>query len=233
MTYTEYPHLEQGTDEWLAARRGILTASVIGKLITDKTCKPASNPVSRSITRSLAAERITGHIEPVYVNDDMWRGTLDEPIARDLYRDHYATPRGQCVTEIGFMTRDDDGPVIGFSPDGLVDTDGLIEVKSRKQRKQVETIVSGLVPIENYAQLQTGLYVSGRDWIDYISYCGGMPMWIKRVHPEPRWFDAIIATARQFEANVDSIIQTYASEVEGLVMTERRDEGDDIEIKVA
>ena len=77
--------LIQGTDEWFAARRGIVTASVVGQLITPKTVKPAANDYSRALTTTLVAERITGWTDRVYVSDDMMRGSMDEPIARDLY----------------------------------------------------------------------------------------------------------------------------------------------------
>lgn len=223
MAFTTFPKLDQGSQEWLDARCGILTASVIGKLITEKTLKPAANPISRSVTRTLAVERVTKHVEQVYVNADMWRGVLDEPIARDLYSREFAP-----VTELGFMTRDDYGPVIGYSPDGLVGTDGLIEVKSRKQRKQFETIIQGYPPIENMAQLQCGLLVSGRKWIDYISFCGGMPMFIKRVYPDSKWFEAIIAAAKTFEANVAEQIAIYVDNARGLIPTERLEEGQEI-----
>ena len=78
MSITIYDHLEQHTDEWFEARRGILTASVIGKLITP-TLKTAANDTSRGLTLTLAAERITGHVEHVYPSFDMMRGTEDEP----------------------------------------------------------------------------------------------------------------------------------------------------------
>lgn len=87
MNVTIYHELEQGTDEWLAARCGILTASTIGHLITPKTVKVASNEVSRGFTATLVAERITGYVEPVIPTRDMERGTLDEPYARDAYRE--------------------------------------------------------------------------------------------------------------------------------------------------
>ena len=89
MALHEFPDLDQGTEEWLAARRGIVTASVVGQLLT-ATGRPASNDTSRRLTLSLVAERITGETEPVWVNDDMLRGQLDEPIARDLYQEHFA-----------------------------------------------------------------------------------------------------------------------------------------------
>jgi hypothetical protein len=84
MTLIEYPDLIQGSDEWVAARRGIVTASVVGQLITTKTIKPASNEASRALTRHLVAERITGWTEPTWISADMERGNRDEPIARDL-----------------------------------------------------------------------------------------------------------------------------------------------------
>lgn len=182
MTLHVFPDLIQGTDEWNDQRRGMVTASAVGQLLTANTVKPASNDYSRSLTALLTAERITGHTEPTYMNDDMLRGVEDEPRAVDKYSEHYAP-----VTTTGFMVRTEDWGKLGFSPDGLVGDDGLIEVKSRRQKKQLTTILSGQVPAENMAQLQSGLLVSGRDWIDYVSFCGGMPLYVKRVYPEQRW----------------------------------------------
>ncbi|MDN6442981.1 MAG: hypothetical protein L0K30_13440, partial [Acidipropionibacterium jensenii] len=81
MTLKIYDNLTQGTDEWLEARRGIVTASVVGQLITTRTMKPANNDTSRGLMMTLLAERITGFIDPVYVSEDMLRGTMEEPIA--------------------------------------------------------------------------------------------------------------------------------------------------------
>ena len=118
---------QQGTDEWLTARRGIITASVVGRLLTP-TGRVASNDHSRAFPFELAAERITGTSEYVFVNDDMQRGNLHEPIARDKYAD----TNGVTVQQVGFMVRDDWGFPIGYSPDGLVDDDGLLEVKGHE-----------------------------------------------------------------------------------------------------
>ena len=63
------------------------------------------------------------------------------------------------------MVRTEPGWKLGYSPDGLVGDDGLIEVKSRRAKKQLQTILSGQVPAENMPQLQAGLLVSGRSWI--------------------------------------------------------------------
>ena len=209
--------IEQGSDAWHAARRGIITASVVGLLITPKTIKPATNDTSRGLTATLAAERITGYTEEFRVSADMERGTLDEPYAREIYSEHYAP-----VTETGFMVlRNEAGHKIGFSPDGLVGDDGLIEIKSRLQKIQLRTILADEVPLENIAQIQTGLLVSGRAWCDYVSYCGGMPLFVKRVLPDPKWFEAITEAAAQFEENAADMIDAYLAAIEGSPETER------------
>ena len=119
---TIHEDLEQGSDEWLGTRCGVITASVIGQLITPQTIRAASNDKSRALIAQLAAERITGRTEPVFVNDDMMRGHLHEPIARDLYAEH----NGVAVRQVGFMVREFAGGVrVGASPDGLVGEDRL------------------------------------------------------------------------------------------------------------
>jgi hypothetical protein len=216
MTLHVYNDLAQGSDEWLEARRGIVTASVVGQLITPTTIKPANNDKSRALTTLLVAERITGWVDPVYVSDDMMRGTLDEPIARAKYAEHYAP-----VTEIGFMVRDDWGYRIGYSPDGLVGDDGLIEIKSRRAKKQLDTILRDEVPIENMAQIQAGLLVTGRKWLDYVSFCGGMPLFVRRVHRDQRWFDAITAAVNAFEETAARMVNHYTAAIAGRPATER------------
>jgi hypothetical protein len=225
MTLTTYAELEQGTPEWLAARCGIVTASVVGQLITPKTIKPAVNDYSRALTASLVAERITGHVESIQVSPAMMRGTLDEPYARDAYSEHHAP-----VTELGFMVKDFGGYKIGYSPDGLVGDGGLIEIKSRAQKKHLQTILADEVPLENMAQIQTGLLVSGRAWLDYVSFCSGMPLWTKRVLPDPRWFEVITDAVKAFEANAAEMIYIYAAATKDLPPTERIDHFAEMEI---
>lgn len=210
------PDLVQGSDEWFDQRRGMVTASVVGNLVTPKTIKPADNDTSRALTALLVAERITGWTEPTYVNDDMLRGIDDEPRAREVYHEKYAP-----VAEVGFLVRDDWGFQIGYSPDGLVGEDGLIEVKSRRPKKHLQTILADEVPAENMAQIQAALLVSGREWCDYLSYCGGMPMWVKRVTPDKQWFDAIVDAATVFENNAAEMTAAYKAATKGLAQTER------------
>lgn len=223
MTITTYAELEQGSDEWLAARCGLLTASTVGKLITPSTLKTADNETSRGLTMTLAAERITGHVDYVHPTFDMQRGTDEEPLARAVYAEHFAP-----VEEVGFIVREEADYKLGFSPDGLVGTDGLIEIKSRRPKSQLQTIIDDRVPGYNIAQLMAGLFVTGREWCEYVSYSPGMPLYVQRVYSDPRWFAAIEATARQFEKDVATITSRYERASQAFPMTERRVELEEI-----
>lgn len=267
MTLTEFPDVVQGSDEWHDQRRGMVTASVVGRLITTraraaieygcsecdvfpgvpcvgkrdklpiKTVHPARADAARfdtappelvtadtddarSLTTLLVAERITGWTEPTHMTDAMWRGVDDEPRAREVYAEHYAP-----VREVGFLVRREDtwapGFTLGYSPDGLVGDDGLIEIKSRAPKKQLATILADEVPPEVMPQLQSGLLVSGRKWCDYVSYAGGMPLYVKRVLPDQRWHDAIVEAVTRFEETAGRMVAAYETAIEGRPMTER------------
>ena len=218
-------NLVQGTEEWLAARRGIVTASVVGQLITPAKIAPASNETSRGLIATLAAARITGWSEETPMSSDMWRGVMDEPIARAHYAEHHAP-----VVETGFMILERDGVRLGYSPDGLVGDDGLIEIKSRRAKTHLTTILADTVPAANMAQLQCGLLVSGREWIDYVSWCGGMPMHVIRVRPDQRWFDAIIAAVSLAEQAIAGHLERYADLTVGRPITERINYNEEIVI---
>lgn len=216
---TYYPEVYQGSEEWTQMRVGLLTASEM-KLALTPTLKVADNDKCRAHVYELAAQRISQYVEPHYVSDDMLRGQEDEAEARKLYAEKYAP-----VQECGFITNDRWGFTIGYSPDGLVGDDGLIEAKSRRQKFQVQTIACRAVPAEYALQLQTALLVSERKWIDFISYSGGLHMATIRVYPIPKVHEAIIEAAAAFEANVAEVVGNYRKALASkarLVPTERR-----------
>lgn len=260
--------VDQRSKEWYEARRGIVTASSVGDLISIsspdptvvacETCSavvgspcmnaratkptpiksfhetrttkaatlppvygPATGDTARGLLDSLAAERITGHVEDTYTSRDMERGIAAEPIARDLYAGYHA-----AVNECGFMVRDFDGFKIGYSPDGLVGDDGLIEIKAPRQKRELRTIINGEVPAEHMAQLQTALLVSGRSWIDFVSYCGGMPLWVKRVTPDRKWQTAIVAAAERAEREIEQRVSAVRAASAGLPIAELIDFND-------
>lgn len=218
-----YDYLLQGSEEWLEARRGLITASTLGKLITPSTLKPADNETSRTLILTLAAERITGRIDYVHPTFDMQRGTDDEPFARDLYADNYAP-----VTEVGFITRTDGDVTVGYSPDGLVDETGLIEIKSRKPREQIRTFLDDRVPGYNIAQLQMGLWITGREWIDFVSYSAGLPLYVKRVYPSDQWQAAIPGVIASAESVIRTTVDRFESSSAGAHPTAFRAELDEI-----
>jgi hypothetical protein len=265
MSLTVYSDLEQRSDEWYAARCGIVTASVVGKLISTgapeaitvacETCAaPAGSPcisaarktptpiktfhdaraakaadlppvysvadndTSRAITNALVAERVTGFTEDTPMSRDMYRGVWSEPLARDLYSGHYHE-----AIECGFMRRDEPGWTLGYSPDGLVGDDGLIEIKAPRSKTQLLTVISDEVPTAHMAQCQAGLLVSGRKWIDFVSYVGGMHVYVKRVYPDPAWFAAIEAACRSFETTATALVADYRERVVGLPVAPRID----------
>lgn len=214
-----HPGLIQGSDEWLAARCGLLTASEM-KLIVTPTMKAAANDKERAHLYELLAQRVTRYVEPHYISDDMLRGVEDEITARMLYDEHYAP-----VADMGFITNDEWGFTLGFSPDGLVGDKGFIECKSRRQKFQVETLINGVVPQEYLIQIQTGFLVSGREWCDFVSYCGGLPMATVRVTPDPAIQNAILTAATDFERRLaDKWLQykTVLKSTARIIPTERK-----------
>lgn len=265
MTLHVFENLEQGSEQWHEARRGIVTASVVGKLITcgppdagtvgcpkckaspDAPCMSltrkeptpikgfhdqrvtkaadlpplysvADNETSRAVTATLVAERITGWTESTPTTWDMNRGVWSEPFARDLYSGHY-----QQAVECGFMLREEGGWSLGYSPDGLVGDDGLIEIKAPRSKTQVLTVLTDEVPAHYMAQCQAGLLVSGRKWIDFVSYVGGMHVFVKRVTPDPEWFAVIEAACRAFETAAAELVATYNKRAEGRPVAPRID----------
>lgn len=223
MTITIHRDLIQGSDEWHAARLGILTASEVKHIITAKTLKPADNDKTHQHVWEIAAQRISQYVEPSYIGDDMLRGWEDEALARAKYEEQ----TGLEVEEVGFIVNDKWGFPIGYSPDGcVVGTKGGIECKSRRQKYQVQTIVEWhrekTVPTDFVIQLQTGLMVAEWDWLDLVSYSGGLHMPIMRVYPDAKVQEAIVTAAEGFEAKVRAAVADYEQATVGMMLTERK-----------
>ena len=220
MTIVYHHELTQGTEEWLQARCGLLTASEM-KLILTPTLKMASNDKERAHLYELLSQRITQHVEPTYIGGDMLRGQEEEIEAKIAYATHY-----NGIEDVGFITNDRWGFTLGYSPDALVGKDGLIECKSRRQKYQTQTIIEGEVPDDFLIQIQTGLLVSERKWIDFVSYCGGMHMVTIRVLPNEEIQTAIITAATAFEARLAEKLTAYRARLSEkgarLIPTERK-----------
>ena len=211
-----YPDMEQGSEAWHAIRCGKLTASEM-KLILTPTLKIAANEKERQHLYELLAQRVTGYVEPHYVSDDMLRGKEDEIDAKLLYDEKY-----HAVTDCGFVTNDEWGFEIGYSPDALVGDDGQVEFKSRRAKYQAQTIIDGAMPDDFLLQVQTGLLVTQRKYCDFGSYCGGMPMFVTRIYPDDNAQDAIVMAATAFESRLETAMLKYNRAIVGLFPTERK-----------
>jgi len=184
----------QGTEEWKAARVGILTCSEFSQLLAKGHGK-----TRRTLLLKKVGERITGNPSESYSNEHTERGHEQEDVARQLYISH----TGNEITECGFMKNGN----VGYSPDGLIGDDGLIEIKSRLAHIQADTLLSDKVPNENIAQIQGGLWISGREYLDYVSYTPGMPLFIKRVYPDLVYIAELIKEVNIFEKELQEIIK--------------------------
>lgn len=226
MTITVHAEMVQGSEEWAAARCGLLTASEMHLIINvpkeetrakkngepykQREMSAVDNDVSRGHEYELLAQRITGYVEPSYISDSMLRGLNDEIEALDVYDKRYAPTQ-----RVGFITNDKWGFAIGYSPDALVGDDGQVECKSRNQKLQVRTLLdyvsADTIDPDFMIQVQTGLMVSERKYCDLISYCGGLPMATVRVLPDAKIQDAILQAAIAFEFNLVEKQAKYAA----------------------
>lgn len=198
----------QGTQEWLAARSGKITASCFADAISRCQKKSGSrNPgdptaVAERYAADLAIERISGqpHGEP----PKAWvleRGHEMEAAARM----HYEARTRSFVTEAGICLTDDE--VFGYSTDGLVDGDGLIEIKAPVDSSKILAMWETGDTSEYDHQMQGGMWITGRKWCDFIMYVPdlaavGKDLYIKRVHRDDEFIDEMVDQLHLFDTLV-------------------------------
>lgn len=154
--------IEQGCKEWLDLRLGKITASRVSDIMTNgKSGKPSKT--SESYMIELISEILTGSQADFYVNSAIAWGNECEPQARAMYE----LENDVDVEEVAFIQLDE---FVGVSPDGLVGDNGLIEIKCPTSKKQIERALSDCYHAEYKAQIQMQLWVSGREWCDFVSF---------------------------------------------------------------
>ncbi len=158
-----FDHVEQGTDEWHEMRRGVITASRF-KDVMSKGRGTAPSKTRHSYMLELAAEVLTGNVEHFEPNKYMQWGTEKEPEAKSMYE--FLTDNE--VSEVAFIKHDTLN--CGVSPDGLVGDNGGIEIKCPKTTTQIETFLSGKMPSQHKAQVQGCMWVTERDYWDFVSF---------------------------------------------------------------
>ena len=187
-------NFEQGSQEWLQSRLGKPTASNFGKLITPTGKLSAS---AEGYINELIAQKITGEIPEFYTNDSMARGTELEPYAKAAYE----FINDVEVVEVGLCLHDD--YECGASPDGLVNDDGGIEIKCPLPHNHVAYLRAGEVPGKYMPQIQGCLWITGREWWDFMSYHPSMENLIVRVYRDDAYIqklaDAVISAVEIIE----------------------------------
>lgn len=162
----------QGDDAWFAARIGSIGGSSIADVVAGGQGKMRKNLMYR-----LAGEILSGEKYIDYTNAHMARGIEQESAAREMYS--FITDNQ--VEQVGLIK---ETAQTHHSPDGMVNPDGIIEIKCVIPSVHIETIISDSVPPGYVKQIQWGLHICQRQWCDFISYSPTIqdrPIWIKRM----------------------------------------------------
>lgn len=194
----------QESDDWMLARAGKFTASRSSDLMARTKTGPSAS--RGNLLTLLAVERLTGQCVPTYTNGAMQRGIELEAEARDAY----AFDRGVAVDEAGFIAADE-LPNCGCSPDGLIGDDGMLEIKCpASMAKHLDALRYGDHAKEYRWQLQHQLMVTGRVWVDAVSYDPRFPEHLQLAVVRVGRDDVAIAELREAikaaDAEVDSLV---------------------------
>jgi putative phage-type endonuclease len=195
--------IEQGTDEWFAARIGKVTASRVADVIA-KT-KTGYSSSRDNYMAQLICERLTNQKADGFTNAAMQHGTETEPLARAAYEALHDV----LVDEVGFVPH----PKIlmaGASPDGLVGDNGLLEIKCPNTATHIETLLSQTVPGKYNTQMQFQMTCTDREWCDFVSFDNRLPeelqLFVKRVPRDNVFIRLIEGEIVQFIAELDDKI---------------------------
>ena len=208
---------QQGTDEWHAARAGVTTASMFSTACD--FLKPAKGekdprPSQKNIDYAyqVAIERIYGQTtEDVYQNFAMRRGTELEPYARMAYESR----TGNLALESGIVLTDD--KCFGYSTDGFVDDDGIIEIKCPNSARKICQMHIEADLSEYIHQIQGGLWITGRKWCDFVMYAPqlenvGKQLFVKRIERDDDFIETMEAQLWAFEQRVQAHLQILKKE---------------------
>ncbi|WP_404927121.1 lambda exonuclease family protein [Mesorhizobium sp. ORM16] len=187
----------QNTEEWHLARAGIPTASMFATVMASGRGGGDSKTRAKYM-RQLAGEVITGKPMEGFTNAHMDRGHEMEPEARELYA--FATDT--LPEQVGFIRNGQKG----CSPDSLVGTNGMLEIKTKLPDLVIECWERGDFPPEHKAQCQGALWVAEREWIDIVVYWPGMPVFIKRAFRDEGYIAEISNAVDQFNAELAGVV---------------------------
>jgi len=219
----------QGSEAWLAARAGVTTASRFvdarAKLSRASKSGKKGDPAGKAIEYAwtIALERIAGSpLDQAFSTWQMKRGTELEPEARMAYE----MASGLLAGESGLLLTDDSK--FGYSSDGLVGDDGLIEIKCPANCQKIGEIWSNpeTATAEYIDQIQGGLWLTGRKWCDFVMYCPwlesiGKELFVKRVMRDDEYIKELESDLIEFERLVESHRQSIIDQPAEVTVQER------------
>ena len=185
---------EQLSEEWYTARLGMVTASHFSEVLN-------KGSGHKTYLMKLLAERETSLPQINYSNANMEWGIETEPEGRA----YYETLHDVKIETIGFVKMDDD---VGASPDGLIDSDGTIEIKCPLPSTHLGYILKGKLPSTYVAQVQGQLWVCNRQWCDFVSFDPRVrkrPYWSLRVERDEEYIEGLAKAVKQFVADLKSL----------------------------
>lgn len=192
---------EQGTDEWRLARLGIPTASEFSTVMA-KGRGGGESVTRRKYMLTLIGERLTGEIAPEgYSNAHMERGKVMEQEARDAY----AFLQDVEPAQVGFIKNE----LAGASPDSLVGDAGLLEIKTKLPHLQLDVLLRDELPSEHVAQVQGQLWVSGREWVDFVSYWPKLRPFVKRVYRDEAYIAGLKIAVEDFTSEMLTLMEKF------------------------
>ncbi len=189
---------DQGSDDWFRARMGIPTASEFSTVMAVGKGGAASTTRTTYMYK-LAGEIVTGRPMTTYTNSYMERGKEWEPEARDLY----ALLEGVEPRQVGFIRNFG----AGCSPDALVGDDGGLEIKTAEPHIQIDRLLRGTLPSDHKAQVQGAMWVTERDWWDFVSYCRDMRPLIIRVPRDDLYIATLAEAVARFNDELAALVE--------------------------
>lgn len=202
--------IEQGSLAWLQSRAGLVTASRISDVMA--TIKSGEAASRKDYRAQLVAERISGNPTPSFTNAAMQWGTENEPFARAAYELKHDVSVEQVA-----LIRHPEIVFSGASPDGLVNDDGLVEIKCPNTATHIKYALAGKVPADYQYQMLWQMECTGRQWCDFVSYDPRMPedmqMFVIRFDRDQERIDQIKTEVIKFlaevEAEIESLIKIF------------------------
>lgn len=182
-------------------RAGIPTASEFATVLA-KGRNGGDSKTRRTYLLKLAGERLTGEPAESYSNQHMERGKAMEAEARDAY----AFMRDADYEQVGFIRNGG----AGCSPDGLIDADGMVEIKTKLPHLQLEVLLADELPAEHVAQCQGALWIAEREWLDFVSYWPRLNLFVTRVVRDETYIARLAEAVAEFNEELETVIKRFA-----------------------